>query len=104
MFEAREQARRQGSSPGPGRGSANGAPTRLAELPTGMKDNEARALYDAFVAAKRSAGENTDKITYPALVRKLARELPKLQAKHGGGVRFEVATVDGKVKLRARGK
>jgi hypothetical protein len=79
-------------------------PPPLPRLPKGMDSREARKLYDAFVAAKRSVGESTEKVTYPALVRKLARELPKLQAKHGDRVRFEVATVDGKVKLRARAR
>jgi hypothetical protein len=72
-------------------------------LPDGMNAKEARALYKQFVTAKKAAGENTRGITYGGLVQKLAKELPRLQKKHGDSVRFEVKTVNGKVKLKARG-
>ena len=49
-------------------------------------------------------GGHASVITYGALVQKLAKELPKLQKKHGDAVRFEVATVNGKVRLKARGR
>jgi hypothetical protein len=71
-------------------------------LPTGMESKEARDLFKQFVAAKKAAGESTDGLTYGHLVEKIARELPKLQEKHGDGIRFEVATEGGKVRLRAR--
>jgi hypothetical protein len=61
------------------------------------------ALFEQLVEAKRAAGESTDGLTLPALVRKLSRETPKLEQRHGGRpVRFEVATIKGKVRLRAR--
>ena len=72
------------------------------DLPDGMDAKTARNLFRDFVKAKRAAGEQTEGITYGGLVKKLAREMPKLQKKHGDGVRFEVATVNGKVRLRAR--
>jgi hypothetical protein len=72
------------------------------QLPEGLDAKEARDLFKQFVAAKRAAGEPIQGITYGRLVDKLAREVPKLQKKHGDGIRFEVATVNGKVRLRAR--
>jgi hypothetical protein len=69
----------------------------------GMKGVEVRRLFQDLVQAKRAAGEDVQGLTERALARKLARELPKLREQHGGAVKFEVATVAGKVSLRARG-
>lgn len=71
-------------------------------LPDGIDAGEARALFKQFVAAKKAAGEPVSGLTYGRLVEKLAKEVPKLQEKHGEAIRFEVATEGGKVRLRAR--
>jgi hypothetical protein len=71
-------------------------------LPAGIDAGQARELFEQFVQAKRAAGEDTRGLTYGGLLQKLARELPKLQEQHGGKIRLEVATVGGKVRLRAR--
>jgi hypothetical protein len=68
----------------------------------GMRGSEVRRLFQDLVQAKRAAGEDVEGLTERALARKLARELPKLREQHGGPVKFEVATVAGKVRLRAR--
>lgn len=68
----------------------------------GMKAVEIRLLFQDLVRAKQAAGEDVQGLTERALARKLAREVPKLREQHGGPVRFEVATVAGKVRLRAR--
>jgi hypothetical protein len=72
------------------------------QLPDGLDAKHARQLFKDFVKAKKAAGEPISGLTYGKLVDKLAREVPKLQAKHGGAIRFEVATVKGRVRLRAR--
>ena len=77
-------------------------PSKPLALPDGMDSSEARTLFKQFVAAKKAAGESIDGLTYGRLVEKLARELPKLQERHGDSIRFEVATEGGKVRLRAR--
>jgi hypothetical protein len=71
-------------------------------LPDGLDAGEARALFKQFVAAKKAAGEPINGLTYGRLLEKLAREVPKLQEKHGEAIRFEVATEGGRVRLRAR--
>ena len=76
--------------------------SKRAQLPDGLDAKEARDLFKQFVAAKKAAGEPIKGLTYGKLVNKLARDVPKLQEKHGGTIRFEVATVNGKVRLRAR--
>lgn len=75
---------------------------RRAALPDGMDAGKARDLFKNFIAAKKAAGEPTKGLTYQKLVSKLSREVPKLREKHGNNIRFEVATVKGKVRLRAR--
>lgn len=77
-------------------------PSRARSLPPGVDPKQARELFKQFVAAKRAAGESVEGVTYGRLLEKLAREVPKLQERHGSAIRFEVATVDGKVRLRAR--
>lgn len=90
---------------GPAPAGVAGSPPRPPPPPVpvpGMKGTEVRRLFQDLVQAKRAAGEDVDGLTERALARKLARELPKLREQHGGPVRFEVATVAGKVRLRAR--
>ena len=48
-------------------------------------------------------GEATDGLTFPAFLRKLNREAPKLSEQHGGAaLRFEVEVKGNKVRVRAR--
>lgn len=88
---------RSGPPPPPPRGKGPPPPP----VP-GMKSTEVRALFDDLVKAKQAAGEDTRGLTVRALARKLSRELPKLRERHGKPVEFVVATVRGKVTLRAR--
>ena len=57
------------------------------------------------MAAKKAAGQSTAGITYGALVKKLARDVPKLRQRYGSErkIEFEVATEKGRVRLRAKG-
>ncbi|NVB42558.1 hypothetical protein G6O69_32340 [Pseudenhygromyxa sp. WMMC2535] len=90
----------------------SGQPARAArasggsrhQLPDGVDAKQARELYKQFVAAKKAAGESTSGLTYGKLVDRLAREVPRLREQHGDNFRFEVASVGGKVRLRARRK
>ncbi len=82
----------------------NPAPSPRANSPESVDSSEVRELFKQFVAAKKAAGETIAGLTYGKMVDKLSRELPELRAKHGGEIRFEVATVDGKVRLRARSR
>jgi hypothetical protein len=77
-------------------------PRARPPLPPSVDPKQARELFKQFVAAKKAAGESVEGLTYGRLLEKLSKEVPKLQEKHGDGLRFEVATVDGKVRLRAR--
>jgi hypothetical protein len=84
------------------RSAESGRAGATRQLPDGVGAREARDLFKQFVAAKKAAGESVSGITYGRLIDKLAQEVPKLQKKHGDEIRFEVTTVGGKVRLRAR--
>jgi hypothetical protein len=86
----------------PGR-AAKGRPAAPNPEAAGLDPRHMRDVFKQLVKAKKAAGEATDGLTYAALCRKLAREAPKLRQKHKcEKVRFEVETVGGRVKLRAR--
>ncbi len=77
-------------------------PHTSVSLPTGMTRDDVQQLLDSFITARRALGQGTEGLTLETLVRKIHNEVPKIQAKHGcEQVRFEVTTVQGKVKLRA---
>jgi hypothetical protein len=64
----------------------------------------ARDVFDRLVAAKASVGESTEGLTFPAFLRKLSREAPKLQEQNGGRpLAFDVEVKGGKVRVRVRG-
>lgn len=82
----------------PPQGDASPAPARAL-----VDEDNVREVFERLVAAKRAAGEPTDGMTLPALLRKLTRDAPKLSEQHGGRpLRFEVELRDGKVRVRAR--
>lgn len=70
--------------------------------PPGVDPKETRELFRQYISAKRAAGESTQGISYAAMSKQIARDLPKLRARHGDGVRLEVAKVGDRVTLRAR--
>ncbi len=94
-------------APAPPNGRPRPAPsarTPRPQLPAGMDAREARQLFKEFVAAKKAAGQSTAGITYGALVKKLARDVPRLRQKLGADrkIEFEVRSEGGKVRLRAK--
>lgn len=94
----------------PARAAAAASPTSPsrplgAEPPaiTLVDPDNARDVFDRLVAAKQQVGESTDGMTFPAFLRKLSREAPKLAEQHGGrALRFDVEVNGGKVRVRAR--
>lgn len=99
----RDLALRQGAAKEPAPRPAPAAPAPAA-APASLVDPEnIREVFERLVAAKRSVGESTEGMTFPALLRKLSREAPKLAEQHGGrALRFDVEIRDGKVRVRAR--
>jgi hypothetical protein len=79
------------------------AAAAVATVPP-IDPNHAREVFDRLVAAKTSVGESTQGLTFPAFLRKLSREAPKLQEQNGGRpLVFDVEVKAGKVRVRVRG-
>lgn len=71
--------------------------------PTVIDPSHAREVFEKLVATKRQLGESTDGLTFPAFLRRLHREVPRLAGQQGtGSLRFDVDIKDGKVRIRAR--
>jgi hypothetical protein len=78
--------RRPGAAPPPPPGSA--------------ADDGVRALCRQYVEARRKNNERVDNLRYESVERSIRAMLPKLRAKHGQGVGFEVVVRDGRVGLK----
>ncbi len=88
VFKANLHERAPRESPKP----AAGAPP----LPAGED------LFDAYVAACRSVGQETAGLTRERLATTLEKQREALRSRHGvGDVRFRVVVEDGKAKLKA---
>ena len=67
-----------------------------------MTEERLRALFDDYLSAKRRCNEDTSKISYEAVARRVARQIPELMSRDGAkSVDFKVAVKDGKAVLKA---
>ncbi|WP_164011595.1 MXAN_5187 C-terminal domain-containing protein [Pyxidicoccus trucidator] len=68
----------------------------------GMSDDKLRAVYDAYVTAKRRCQEDTSKLSYESVAATLRKQVPELLKQHGAkAVEFKVVIKDGKASLKA---
>ncbi|GHG86243.1 MXAN_5187 C-terminal domain-containing protein [Comamonas sp. JC664] len=90
----------------PSRPPAVAAP-RTASVPPpssggGMADDKLRAVYDAYVTAKRRCQEDTSKLSYESVAATLRKQVPELLKQHNAkAVEFKVVIKDGKASLKA---
>jgi pyruvate/2-oxoglutarate dehydrogenase complex dihydrolipoamide acyltransferase (E2) component len=78
------------------------APARPAAAPGAMRDAEMRALYDAYVSAKRSCNEDVSRLTYDAVAKSVSKQIPELMARYKAKtVEFKVEVKGGKAVLKA---
>lgn len=97
----REEAERAQAVREPAQGQA--APPAPAE-PAGPDPEEVRlrAVYDAYLAAKRQCNEDVSRLTFEALARTVAKQVPVLLEKYQArSVDFRVEVKDGKAVLKA---
>ncbi|MBM4378517.1 MAG: hypothetical protein FJ086_04340 [Deltaproteobacteria bacterium] len=67
-----------------------------------LSDAKVRAVYDAYVAAKRQGGEDTSRLSFEAVAQSLRKQVPELLAKtKAKSVEFKVVVKDGKAQLKA---
>jgi hypothetical protein len=117
LFKARLHARPQAGEAGAGAPDAAAKPEPTAPArtpapaasptptpkPAGVPgDAQLRALYDAYVAAKRQCNEDVSKLSYDAVAKSVSRQVPELIAKYKAkSVDFKVEVKDGRAVLKA---
>ena len=71
--------------------------------PSGMPaEAQLRQLYESYVAAKKRCNEDVTRLSYDAVAKSVAKQVPELMAKHQAkSVEFKVVIRDGKAVLKA---
>jgi hypothetical protein len=65
-------------------------------------DAQLRALYDAYVAAKKKCNEDVSRLTYDAVARSVQKQVPELMSRFKAkSVEFRVEVKEGKAILKA---
>ncbi len=78
------------------------APPAAPPPPVGMTDQQLRALYAAYVEAKRRCNEDVSRVSYETLAKSVAKQVPELMAKYKARtVEFKVVIKDGRAILKA---
>jgi hypothetical protein len=70
--------------------------------PAQLSDTKLRAVYAAYLAAKRRCGEDVSKLSFESVASKLRKQVPHILEKHKvSAVEFKILVKDGKAVLRA---
>jgi len=78
------------------------APSPAPGAKGGMSDAQMRALYDQYLAAKRSCREDVSKLTYDAVASTVSKQVPELMTRFKAkSVEFKVEVRDGRAVLKA---
>jgi hypothetical protein len=91
------------NAPAPAVAARSGSPTEKVAAPRssapaaagGMNDAQLRALYDAYISAKKSCNEDVSRLSYDAVAKSVSKQIPELMA------RFKAKTVEFKVEVKA---
>ncbi len=68
----------------------------------GLSDKKVKAIYDAYVTAKKRCGEDVSKLSFETVAATLKKQVPTLLKQHNASaVEFKVVIKDGKAILRA---
>jgi hypothetical protein len=77
-------------------------PARPPAAPAGVGEAQMRALYDSYIAAKKSCNEDVSRLTYDAVAKSVQKQVPELLARFKAkSVEFRVEVKDGKAVLKA---
>ena len=95
-----------GASPAAAAPSAARAPSAAPARPpaaiAGTSEPELRALYSAYVDAKKRCKEDVSKLSYDALAKSVQKQVPELMAKFKArSIEFRIEVKDGKAVLKA---
>ncbi len=96
----RDAAVRPPSEPGVTPGGEAAAPP--SPPPADPEEAHLRAVYESYLAAKRQCNEDVSRLTFEALSRTIAKQVPALLEKYKARwVEFRVEVKDGKAVLKA---
>ena len=85
--------------PGIPQGTQGGVARAAAEA---LAEPRLRAVYDAYLAAKKRCREDVSRISYESVADSLRKQVPELLQRHGArDVEYKVLVKDGKAVLRA---
>ena len=75
---------------------------QAAAADSGLSETKIKAIYDAYVMAKKRCGEDTRALTLDSVASSLKKQVPELMKQHNAkSVEFKVVIKDGKAVLRA---
>jgi ribosomal protein L29 len=90
------------AAPAPGKPAARPGAAPPAEKPGALGEAQMRALYDAYVTAKKRCNEDTSRLTFDAVARSVNKQIPELMSRfQAKAVDFKVVIKDGKATLKA---
>ncbi len=104
LFKARLHSQKRPPSPPTAKEqqAQPASPTGPSAQPAELSDAKLRAVYAAYLAAKKRCGEDVSKISFEAVASKLRKQVPRILEKHQvNAVEFKVLVKDGKAVLRA---
>jgi hypothetical protein len=85
--------------PGPARPAP---PAAAAKRPSATGDAQLRTLYDEYIAAKKRCNEDVSRLTFDAVAKSIAKQVPELMARYKAtSVQFKVEVKDGRAVLKA---
>jgi len=101
-FEVDEEVPEPAPPPRAVRPAVQPAPPPPAAAAPVLEEAKLRALYEAYVGAKRRLRESTEGLTYEAVANSLRRQVPEILATHQAkSVDFKVVIKGGKAVLKA---
>ncbi len=90
------------AAPRPGAAAAQARPGARPGGGEPLSEARLKAVYDAYVSAKRKLNEDVSKLSYESVAANLRKQVPELMKKHNArGVEFKIVIKDGKAVLRA---
>ncbi len=117
LFKARLRAHHEDAAPPPEKAPAAAAarpvapaaqrpgvkpPPAGAPAAGGMGEAQLRALYTAYIAAKKSCNEDVSRLTYEAVAKSVSKQVPELMTRYKAKtVDFKVEVKDGRAVLKA---
>src|SRR5262249_23245166 len=102
LFKARLHAQKRQPPPPAAEQPQPASPPVQPGRPAQLSDAKLRAVYAAYLEAKRRCGEDVSKLSFEAVASKLRKQVPQILEKHRvSTVEFKILVKGGKAVLRA---